>query len=120
MAFADPQSIVVGSDTLTLPRTGSGNGTGSFATNDGVFTINVSNAYNKRIRRTARIDYQSTTTDALDPSRNVPVSASYYLVVDVPKLGIAVIDQGKAVTALVEWISASSGANLTKLLGGEN
>jgi len=45
---------------------------------------------------------------------------SAYLVVDVPITGYTIAEQKQIVDALIAYLSASSGAATTKLLGGEN
>lgn len=119
MAFSDPQSITVSGNAKSLARTGSGNGTGVFQTSDGVYTLSISNTYGKRNRRTARLTSKGFSTDPLTPSNNVPVSGSFYVVADFPVQGISVADQEGLAAALAVWLTASTNANLKKLLGGE-
>jgi hypothetical protein len=45
---------------------------------------------------------------------------SAYLRVDTPVTGYTVDEQKAIVQAIIDWATASSGANITKLLGGEN
>jgi hypothetical protein len=45
---------------------------------------------------------------------------SVYLVVDTPKTGYTVAEQKQIVDALTAYLTASSGARATQLLGGEN
>jgi hypothetical protein len=45
---------------------------------------------------------------------------SAYLVVDVPPLGFSIAEQKQIVDALTGYLTASSGARVTQLLGGEN
>jgi hypothetical protein len=45
---------------------------------------------------------------------------STYIVCDVPKTGYTVAEAKDVVDALVAYLAASSGASITKLLGGEN
>lgn len=45
---------------------------------------------------------------------------STYLVVDVPTDGYTIVEQKQIVDALVAYLSATSGARVTQLLGGEN
>jgi hypothetical protein len=45
---------------------------------------------------------------------------SAYLVVDVPKVGYTVAEAKQIVDGLVAYLTISTGANVTKLLGGEN
>lgn len=120
MAFADPQSVTIGASAKTLARTGSGLDTGAFSEDTGETKLLVSHSYNKRTRRTLRIDHQKLAADVMDSSLNVPYSMSCYIVVDVPKYGYTLAEQQDVVDALVAYLTASSGARVTQLLGGES
>jgi hypothetical protein len=119
MAFADPQTVTINAVAQTMPRTGSGTNSGSFATNDGTVKLSVSHAYGKRNRRTIRINHSKIAADPL-LSENVEFSMSSYLVVDVPPRGYTVTEAKQVVDGLVAYLAASTGANITKLLGGES
>lgn len=120
MAFADPQSVTINAIAKSLPRTSSGIDTGSFTKDDGEVKLTVSHAYNKRNRRVLRLDHQKITTDTLDPTINTLYSMGVYLVVDVPKVGYTIAEQKQVVDGLTAYLTASSGARVTQLLGGEN
>lgn len=119
MAFADPQTVTINAVAQTMPRTGSGINSGTFSTNDGTVKLTVSHAYGKRNRRTIRIDHSKIAADPLT-SENVEFSMSSYLVVDVPPRGYTVTEAKQVVDGLVAYLAASTGANITKLLGGES
>lgn len=119
MAYSDPQSVTIGS-ILSLPRTGQGVSTGNFTTADGIAKLTVSHAYGKRTRRQVRIDVSKVAPDPLVSSMNIKHSMSAYLVVDVPITGYTVAEAKQVVDGLVAWLSATTGANTTKLLGGES
>jgi len=119
MAYSDPQSVTIGGSATSLPRIGSGNGSGVFSTQDGSVQLLISNSYGKRNRRTARLTTKTLSADPLTPSNNVPVSGSFYVVADFPVQGIPVADQEALAAALATWLTASTNANLKKLLGGE-
>lgn len=53
-------------------------------------------------------------------SDNVKYSMSAYLVIDIPQTGYTVAEQKLNVDGLIGYLSASSGARVTQLLGGEN
>lgn len=120
MAFADPQSVTVAGTAVSLPRTGSGVNSGAFTAPDGTLALTVSSSYGKRTRRQIRLNGSKIVTDPLASDRNIPVSASVYLVVDTPTTGYSLDDQKALAAALVSYLGASSNARLTQLLGGEN
>lgn len=120
MAFADPQSVTINAVANSLPRISSGPNTGSFQKDDGTVKLSVAHAYNKRIRRTIRLDHKKIAADPLQPSTNTLFSMSTYIVCDVPETGYTLVEQKQIVDALVAYLTASSGARVTQLLGGEN
>lgn len=120
MAYADPQTVTINAIANSLPRTSSGVNAGEFTASDGAVKLSVSHAYGKRQRRTARVTHSKIAPDPLISSTNIKYSMSAYVVVDVPPTGYTVTEAKQIVDGLLAWLSASSGANITKLLGGEN
>lgn len=120
MAYTDPQTVTINSVANSLPRTASGINTGSFTKDDGNVRLTVSHSYGKRTRRQVRLDFSKIAADPLISSTNIKYSMSAYLVVDTPITGFTVAEAKQIVDALNAWMTASSGANTTKLLGGEN
>ncbi len=120
MAFADPQSVTINAVAVSLPRVSSGVNVGSFSKDDGTVKLSVSSQYGKRTRRTVRLDHQKYATDPLVSAQNVLRSMSVYLVVDVPIQGYSITEQKQICDALTAYLTASSGARTTQLLGGEN
>lgn len=118
--LTDPQSITINAVANSLPRVSTGNHQSTYQKDDGNVKLIVSSAYGKRTRRTARVEYRKTAQDPLFPAQNTPYSMSCYIVVDVPVVGFSVTEQKQIVDAVTAWLSASSGANVTKLLGGES
>jgi hypothetical protein len=120
MAFADPQSVTINAVAVPLPRITTRDNSAVYSEDSGDTKLTISSAYGKRVRRSARIDFQKTAPDPLFPSQNTPYSMSTYIVADVPKTGFTIDEQKQIVDALVAWLSATSGANTVKLLGGES
>lgn len=120
MAFADPQSVTINAIANTLPRISSTANAGVFQKDDGAVKLSVSHAYNKRTRRTIRLDHKKIAADPLQPSTNTTFSMSTYIVIDVPEVGYTVAEQKQIVDGLTAYLTASSGARVTQLLGGEN
>lgn len=121
MAFADPQSVVIPViGTVSLPRTSSGLSTGVFTKDDGNVKLEVGHTYGKRTRRTVRLTHRKVAADPLISAQNIQYSMSAYLVVDVPVTGYNLAEAKQIVDGLVAYLTISTGANVTKLLGGEN
>lgn len=121
MAFADPQSLVIPViGTVSLPRTSSGLSTGTFTKDDGNVKLEIGHVYGKRNRRTVRVTHRKVAADPLVAAQNLQYSMSCYLVVDTPTVGYTVAEAKQIVDGLVAYLTISTGANVTKLLGGEN
>jgi hypothetical protein len=117
--FSDPQSVTIGGVATSLPRVGSGLGTGVFSAADSSVTLSISHTNGKRVRRTAILTKKLLATDPITPSNNIPVSGRFYVVADFPVQGITQDQQKDLAAALAVWLTASTNANLIKLLGGE-
>lgn len=120
MAFADPQSVTINAIAKSLPRTSSGVNSGAFTKDDGEVALSVAHSYGKRTRRTIRVTHSKIAPDPLISSQNIKYSMTVYIVVDVPVTGYTVAEQKQVADGLTAYLTASSGARLTQLLGGEN
>lgn len=120
MAFADPQSVTINAVANSLPRISSGVNQGAFSKDDGSVKLSVAHTYAKRTRRTIRLDHSKISSDPLNTAQNQRYSMSAYLVVDVPTTGYTLAEQKQIVDGLVAYLTASTGARVTQLLGGEN
>ncbi len=120
MAFTDPQSVTINAVPYSLPRISSGINQGTFQYSDGTVKLGVAHTYGSRVRRTIRLDHQKYAVDPLVSSTNVLRSFSTYLVTDAPLQGYTITEQKQIVDALTAYLTASTGARVTQLLGGEN
>jgi len=119
--FTDPQSVtIVPAGAASLPRVSSGVRSGEFSTADGTIVLSVAHSLGKRARRTARIVHKKNAPDPLFPATNVPYSMTFYVVADVPLTGYTVAEQKAVIDGFLANMQATSGANITKFLGGEN
>jgi len=120
MAFADPQSVTINAVANSLPRVGSNApGTGVFSKDDGTVKLTVAHQIGKRARRTVRLDHKKIAADPFVSGNNTSYSMSVYLVVDAPITGYTIAEQKQIVDALTAYLTATSGARATQLLGGE-
>lgn len=118
--LTDPQSITISGSAVSLPRTSSGVNAGVFTAGDGSDTLSVSHTYGKRTRRVVRLDNKKIAADPFTSGQNDAFSASVYLVVDHPSVGYTVTELAALVNGFTAYLAASSGAVVTKVLGGEN
>jgi len=122
MAFADPQSVTINAVAQSLPRVGQGINNGSFRKEDGLVGLSVAHTTSKgrRWRRTIRLEHSKLTADPFIPTQNVQVGTNVYIVVDCPPAGYTNAEIKQVVDGFVAYLSASSGAKITQLLGGES
>jgi len=120
MAFADPQTISSLGGITSLVRTGFGPASGSFGSADGTIGMQVSHLYKNRTRRVISLTQSKISADPLVPSQNSRNSATVSLVVNAPVNGFTVAEMKAIVDCLVAFATASTGAKVTQLLGGEN
>lgn len=121
MSVADPQSVTISGVTSSLPRISSGANSGTFKSNDGLVGLNIAHTYGRsRNRRKIELTHSKVSADVFLPSTNVQVGMSAYLVVDVPSAGYTVTEQKAVIDGFIAQLNASSGALITKFLGGEN
>jgi hypothetical protein len=121
MALADPQSVTINAVAQSLPRVSSSENAGAFRKDDGAYKLTVSHAYQgTRVRHLIRLDQAKTAADIYQPSVNTISKMSTHMVVDVPLVGFTIVQQKYDVDGFLAALSASSGALITKLLGGES
>ena len=117
--FTDPQSITVSGSAKTLNRTSSTENGGKFATADRSRQMSVSHSYGKRVRHTVRLQSDTLVANPLVAGQNINQSMSIYFTVDMPNGYDAASAKAEA-DGFLGNLTATSGANLTKLLGGES
>lgn len=122
MSFADPQTVTINSVAQTLPRVSSEKNSGQFRKDDGnvILTVSHNDGKNRRSRHTIRLDHRKIAADPLVTAQNLEYSMSIYLTADVPRVGYTTAEAKQIVDALTAYLTASSGAKTTQLLGGEN
>lgn len=119
MAYTDPQTVTINSVAQTLARTGMTDQLGTFQKDDGTVVLLVGQQKGRRNRRSLRLNFRKIAADPLMADRNLEYTMSAYLVVDVPTVGFTVAEAKQVVDALTAYLTASSGARVTQLLGGE-
>lgn len=118
--FADPQSVTISGTAHSLPRVSSGVNEGAFRTSDNAMEYGVRSTYGRRNRRSLRFVHSKIVPDPLFPSQNVPYSMTFVVTVDAPKTGYSVAEQKAVIDGVLANLQATSGANISKLIGGEN
>jgi hypothetical protein len=120
MAYSDPQTVTINAIANTLARVSSGDGFGAFRNSDGTVYMTVRHQNGKRYRRQIRLTLNKISADPFIPDRNVASNATVYMVVDHPINGFTNTEIKQLVDGFTAYLTASSGAKVTQLLGGEN
>jgi len=122
MALTDPQSVTINAVAIPLPRTFVQGGKSSYESSDGLVkeTFSTTPGNRGRKRHLLRIDHSKLTPNPFDTSNNVEVSMSCYVVVDVPPDGYTATEKKQVVDGFISQLNATSGALITKVLGGES
>lgn len=117
--FAEPMTLVVAGQNKSLQRTGTGMDKGAFASSDQAYKVSIAHDYKRRTRRVIKLTYDSLVANPLVAGQNINQSVSVHLVVDTPA-GYDASTAKTIVDALTAYLTASSGAQVSKLLGGES
>jgi hypothetical protein len=117
--FSDPQTVTIDAVAQVMARTGSSETGGRFSTSDRTHKMDINHQNGRRVRHQIKITKDSLVANPLISGQNVSQSLSVYLVVDHP-VGYDSATAKKVVDGLLAHLSASSGAKVTQLLGGES
>lgn len=119
MALADPQSITVGS-AITLPRITTGEKSAEYVSADGTVGILVSHQIVKGRRRTlVKASRKKVSTDVLTDVKS-EIGAVINISIDRPNVGFTEAELIELCTGAFTWNTASTNANLKKVLGLES
>jgi hypothetical protein len=120
MAFTDPIDFDPGSGAVELFRVISGFNTSSYSNPDGTILLKAEHNYARRTRRVFRVDTNKITADPFIPSQNAKVSASMYLVADLPVAGYDVSELVDLYTGLNTCLTDPGFDRLEAWLGGQS
>lgn len=120
MALTDPQSVTINAVAIPLPRVTTGENSAGYRSADGFVDMQVGHTYGRRNRHRIRLHHSKVSADPISPAINRPFDMSMNVVIDVPDTGYTATEAKQVVDALLAYLSAGSGAVVTKLLGGES
>lgn len=119
--FTDPIVLKVATvPTHTLPRVDTNGSSAVYTKDDGLVSVTISHANGKRDRRLVRLNFKKIAADPLSTSVNKEYSCAVSMIIDEPTYGFTNVEMLAIVKLLTEWVTESSGANVTKVLGGES
>lgn len=121
MSLTDPIAVTVNAVPISLPRVATGENESRYISGDGLWQVHASHKYGtQRIRRMVRIDASKIAADPFRETQNVERSMSFYWVFDLPEWGYTPLEAKQVSDGFTAYLTASSGAVITKLLGGES
>jgi hypothetical protein len=121
MAFADPQTVTINAVAQTLPLINREGRKGVFRKDDSTVSLTVSHKEVRgRTNSMLRLDHSKVAADPLLAGVNRRATGSVWLVADFDPSEYTVAERKQIVDALTAYLTASSGARATQLLGGEN
>jgi len=121
MAYSDPQTVTIDGVAIATSRVYTGTPVGSFVSADAKTKLSFDpRGTAKRRRSVVRLNQEKVTADPLVSTTNVRVGDMISFTVDRPFEGYSDAEVLKQATGLITWLTASSNANLIKLIAGEN
>lgn len=118
MAYNDPQSVTISGTAISLPRILTGTTLGKFTSADAKTELTIDpRGTAKRRRNVGRLFSKKDITVG---SIIVTDQAMVSLTIDRPITGFTDADIEALASGYISWLTASSNANLKKLIVGEN
>lgn len=117
--LADPQNITPSVGAKVANRTLTGTDLGRFVASDGSVSLEVQTAPGNRIRTVARLVENKISPDPLTDAKT-RVGQTIALTINRPMDGFSEADVLTSVKAFISWLTASTDANLKKIIAGEN
>ena len=119
--LTDPQSVTINSVANSLPRVSTFEGKGVYTKDDGTVKLTVNQQPGRdRSRLSVRLDQKKIAADPFIPATNRELGVSIFFNIDRPNVGYSAAELKDIASSLTTWLTASSGANLVKILGGES
>ena len=117
--FSEPQSVTISGSAKSLNRTSSVLDGSKWATADRAHQMSLTHTYGRRHRHTLRFQMDTLVANPLVAGQNITQSMTLFITADVPA-GYDTATAKAATDGVFANLSANSGANITKLLGGES
>jgi hypothetical protein len=119
--FTDPMSITVNAVAQTLNRVSTGANRALFRKDDGLYRAEIAHSYGRtHAQRIIRLDRTTLVGDPFTTGNFLNADEAVWLVTKTPTGGLVTnTTQKQLVDGFLAYLTASSGANITKLLAGE-
>nr|UJQ85405.1 MAG: hypothetical protein 2 [Leviviridae sp.] len=120
MALTDPYVVTIGGVAQSLVKVTTGENSAGYRSADGFNDMQVSHTYGRRIVHRTRFHNSKMGTDPISPALNRPFDMAVSFSVNVPDVGYTAAEAKAVVDGYLATLTASSGAIIAKLLGGES
>jgi len=122
MSLSDPITVTISGTPVILPKIYGQGKESKYASADGLVNVSANHTLVKqgRERHLLRIDHSKLTTNPFDTSKNMKVDMAYYVVFDLPPAGYSDAEALAVFAGFNTFMTATSNAVVTKLLGGES
>lgn len=117
--FSDPQSVTVSGSAKTLNRLNTNDVGAKYGTAARDYGLSIAHIYGRRHRHTARFQADTLVANPLVSGQNISQSMTVSLAVDMPP-GYDTATAKAVIDGFLANMTASTGANITKLIGGES
>lgn len=118
--LADPQSVTINAVAISLPAVRRGDFDSKYQAADANTALSVKHTIGSRARRVVRIDSRKIAADPFVSGKSNEYSMSAYIVFDVPLIGFTNAEAKLVIDGFLAYLTASSGAKITSVLGGES
>ncbi len=119
--LSDPQSLTINAVATSLPAVSRSSNSSVYQKDDGTVRLTIQHSYQKtRNRRLIQIDQKKISADPLVAAQNLEYKLKVYMVIDEPVSGFSVAERQYIVTAMADWLKASTNANTNAILGGQS
>lgn len=120
MAFADPQSLTIGS-AVSLPRVLTDSQSAGYQAADQSASLQINQQATRagRLRHNLQARRRKISTDVLTDVKSY-IDMGISVTIDRPAAGFTEAEALELVTAVTTWLTASTNANAKKLMGGES
>lgn len=120
MALPDPiPTLTVDAITYDFARTSFGDAQSIYRTANGLDVLTIAKTEKARSRFSVRFDRSKIAADPFDDNRNVPLSMSSYLVMDVPPTGFTAAEIQDHTELLTAFLVAGTPDYVLRVIQGE-
>ena len=120
MAFSDPTTVTINAVAADLYEVSSRENGKSYRSADGNVDMQIDHSYGRRESHRIRLHRKKVSSDPMSPALNKPFDEAITFSVNRDPVGFTVAETKQLCDALFTLLTATSGANTTKLLGGQS